>query len=82
MWDDVKKHCGGVNSTCAAKRCEIVFGKVIDVVCVEVVRVEENVNMSPGCLHSVCMGSSTSRTRFEYCADCNRDNLHPNRSWR
>jgi hypothetical protein len=56
MWDDAKEHCEGVNGTCAAKRCERVFGKIIDVVCVAVVRVEGNVNMFPGCLHSVSMG--------------------------
>jgi hypothetical protein len=72
MCDDMKEHCEGVNGTCAAKRCEHVFGKIKDVVCVAVVHVEENLNMFPGCLYSVGMGDSP-RTMFEYRADCNRD---------
>jgi hypothetical protein len=73
MSDDVKEHRGGVNVTCAAKRCEHVFGKTVDVVCLAIVCVEENVNMFPGCVYSVCMGASPSRTRLKFRADCNRD---------
>jgi hypothetical protein len=57
MWDDVKVRCEGVNGTFAAKRFEHVFGKVIDAVCVALVRVEESVNIFPGCLYSVGLGA-------------------------
>jgi hypothetical protein len=38
-----------------------------------VVCVEENLNMFPACLYSVCMGASPFRTRLKFRADCNRD---------
>ena len=72
--DDVGEDCEGVNVTCAAKRCEHILGKTIDVVCLMVVCTDENLNMFPGCLYSVCMGTSPSRARL------NRDGLHPNLS--
>jgi hypothetical protein len=55
--DDVKEHCERVNGTCAANRCEHVFRKVVDVVCLVV---EENLNMFPGSLYGVGMGASPS----------------------
>jgi hypothetical protein len=64
MCDDMKEHCEGVNGKCVA---------MIDVVCLAVVRVEENLNMFAGCLYSVGMGSSPSRTRLKFGADCNSD---------
>jgi hypothetical protein len=60
MCDDVKEHGDVVNSTCAAKRCEHVFGKIIDVVCFPVVGVEENFNVFPGSFYGVGMGASPS----------------------
>ena len=56
--DDVKEHGEGVNGTLGAKRCEHVFGKRIDVVCLPVVGVEEDLNMFPGFLYSVGVGAS------------------------
>jgi hypothetical protein len=47
--------------------------KIIDVVCLAVVRSEENLTMFPGCLYSVCMGASPTWTRLKFSADCNRD---------
>jgi hypothetical protein len=73
MCDDAKKYCEGVNGTCAAKRCEHVFGKIVDVVCLAVVGVQENLHMFPGCFYGVGIGASPSRTKFEYRADCKRD---------
>jgi hypothetical protein len=73
MYDDMKKRCEGINGTCVAKRCEHVFKKIIDVVCLLVVGVEEKVKMFPDCLYSVGMGAGPSRMRFKYRADCNRD---------
>jgi hypothetical protein len=73
MRDDGKEHCEVVNGTCTAKRCEHVLRKIVDVVRVSVVHGEENLNIFPGCLYSVGMGASPSRTRFKYRADCNRD---------
>jgi hypothetical protein len=66
----VKKHREGVNGTCAGNRCEHVFRKIVDIVCLAVVGVEENLNMFPGSLYSVGMGANLSRMRLEYCADC------------
>jgi hypothetical protein len=68
--DEVKDYLERVNVTCAATRCEHIFGETIDVVCLTVVCVEENLNMFPGCLYSVCMGASP---RLKFRADCNRD---------
>jgi hypothetical protein len=71
--DDGKEHPEGFNVTCAAKRWERIFGKTIDLVCLTVACVEETLNMFPGCLYSVCMGASPSRTRLKFRADCNKD---------
>jgi hypothetical protein len=62
-----------VNGTGEANRCEHVLGKIIDVVCLPVVGVEENLNMFPGSRFSVGMGANPSRTMLEYRADCNGD---------
>jgi hypothetical protein len=70
---DVKGHPEGVHVTCAAKKCEHIFGKTIDVVFLTVVCVEENRNMFPGCNYSVCMGTNPLRTRLTFLADCNGD---------
>jgi hypothetical protein len=70
--DDVKEHREGVNVMCAGKRCECVLGKTIDV-CLTVVCIQENLKVFPGCLYSVCMGASPSRTRLKFRPDCNRD---------
>jgi hypothetical protein len=78
IFDDEKEHRGGANVTCAARKCEHIFGKTRDVVCLTVVCVEENLNMFPGCLYSVCMGASPSRTRLKFRAVCNRHSQHPN----
>jgi hypothetical protein len=80
MCDDVKECCEGANGTGAAKRCEHVLEKIKDVVCLAVVRIEENLNMFPGCLYNVGMGAIPYRRMFEYRSDCNRDSLHPNLS--
>ena len=72
MSNTVKEHCEGINVTCAAKSCEHIFGKVVDVVFLTVVCLDENLNMFTGCLYSVCMGASPSRTRLKFRADCGR----------
>jgi hypothetical protein len=80
MSADVKEHRDGVNVTCAAKIFEHIFSKTVDVACLAVVCVEEKLNMFLNCVYSVCMGTSPSRTRLEFCADCNRDKhlrFHP-----
>jgi hypothetical protein len=74
MSNDGKERSQGVNVTCEAKRCElIIFGRAVDVVCLADVCIEENLNTFPGCVYSVCMGASPSRTRLKFRADCNRD---------
>jgi hypothetical protein len=70
MSDDGKEHREGVNVMCGAKRCEHIFGKTVDVVCLAVVCIEENLNMFPGYVYSVCMGA---RPRLKFRADCNTD---------
>ena len=45
--DDEKDHRERVNVTCATKTCEHIFVKIIDVVCLTVVSVEENLIIFP-----------------------------------
>jgi hypothetical protein len=70
--DKVKEHREEVNVTCVHKRCEHIFGKTIDVVCLMVVCVGENLNMFPGYLYSVRTGTSPSRTRLKFRGNSNR----------
>jgi hypothetical protein len=70
MSDDVKEHGERVNGTRGAERCEHVFRKTVDVVCLPVVGVEEDLNMLTRSLYCVGVCASVWIHKVDSVIDC------------